>query len=65
MVWIFPICGGLAMVLSMIMLVLSQRKSTPDRLLHRWAVAAAVAWGVTLMMLCVLIIEFVNGFGGF
>jgi hypothetical protein len=65
MIWIFPLSGGLAMVLSMVTLVLSQRKSTPDRLLNRWTVATAVAWVVTIMVLCVYIIMFINGFGRF
>src|SRR5687768_14378048 len=61
MIWIFPLSGGLAMVLSIVILVLSQRKSTPDRLLNRWAVATAVAWVVTIMVLCVYMIMFING----
>jgi hypothetical protein len=65
MIWIFSLSGGLAMALSIVTLVLSQRKSTPDRLLNRWAVTTAVAWVMTIMVLCVYMIMFFNGFGGY
>jgi hypothetical protein len=59
--WFFLVSGVLAIVLSVIILVLSQRKTTPDRWLHRLAIAAAVAWAFTIMALCVLIITITNG----
>ena len=57
---LFLISGVLAILLSLITLVLSQRKSTPDRSLRGWAVASAVVWVFTIMWLCGMIITLIN-----
>jgi hypothetical protein len=59
--WFFLVSGVLAIVLSMMILVLSQRKTTPNQWLSRLAIAAAVAWAITIMALCGIIVMIING----
>jgi hypothetical protein len=59
--WFFLVSGVLAIALSMMILILSQRKTTPERWLSRLAIAAAMAWAFTIMALCVIIITIING----
>jgi hypothetical protein len=63
MIWVFLASGVLAIVLSVMTVVLSQRQERSGQLLKRWAVAAGMAWVLTIAVLCVLMILFVNGFG--
>jgi hypothetical protein len=64
MFWIFPVSGGLALLLSGVTFVLSQRNSTPDRLVNHWAIATAVAWAVTSLEVCTFVILLYNyGYG--
>ena len=53
-VWLLS--GVLCLVLTVVTLVLSQRKSTPDRSLRRLAVVTGVAWVGMILLLCVMVI---------
>lgn len=63
MVWIFAASGVLAIALSMVTLVLSQRQKTSSQTLNRWIVATGLVWVLTIMVLCAVIIELLNGAG--